>query len=94
MNAPIHKNVTLISFDDGDETIKVRLTEDFVGNYWAVDTANPDLAIGFGLSSIGAIADLFEKLPRAASEREDRAADRIAFNRDRSRDERKVEVVS
>lgn len=88
MNAPIlHKNVTLISFEDGDETIKVRLTEDFVGNYWAVDSANPDLAIGFGLSSIGAVADLFEKLPRAASEREER--DELAAKWDHARDIRK-----
>lgn len=92
MNAPIlHKNVTLISFEDGDETIKVRLTEDFVGNYWAVDTANPDLAIGFGLSSIGAIADLFEKLPRAASEREER--DDLAAKWDRARDYAKETVA-
>lgn len=86
MNAPVlQKNETLHRFDDGDETIMVRVRE--IGNeYIAVNDEAPDVA-GFGFSNIGAIADLFAKLPRAASEREER--DDMAAKWDHARDDRK-----
>jgi hypothetical protein len=83
-------NEKLISFDDGDETVVVRLRELPGAQFIAVDNANPDVA-GFGLSSIGAIADLFEKMPRAASDREER--DELAAKWDRARDYRKHGVA-
>lgn len=90
MNATVlHKSETIHRFEDGDEVIRVRLTEDFAGNYRAVDIERPDLATGTGLSSIGAIANLFEKLPRAESEREER--DELAAKWDHARDLRKHE---
>lgn len=87
MNATIlQKNEKLHRFEDGDETIVVRVRELPGGNYIAVDNDTPDVA-GFGLSNIGAIADLFEKLPRAASEREER--DERAARFDHAQDHRK-----
>lgn len=73
-------------FDDGDETITVRTRELPSGQYIAVDNECPDVA-GFGFSTIGAIANLFEKLPRAESDREER--DDRAARFDRAQDHRK-----
>lgn len=86
MNAPLQKNETLHSFEDGDETVTVRVREIPGSQYIAVCDDAPGVA-GFGFSNIGAIADLFEKMPRAASEREER--DALAAKWDHARDYRK-----
>lgn len=83
-------NEKLHRFDDGDEVITVRTRELSDRTYIAVDNENPDVA-GFGFSIIGAIANLFEKMPRAASEREER--DDLAARFDRAQDHRKHEVA-
>lgn len=70
-------------FEDGDETITVAVRELANGQYIAVDNECPDVA-GFGFSSFGAIANLFAKLPRAASEREER--DELAAKWDHARE--------
>jgi hypothetical protein len=61
-------------FEDGDETIVVKVMKLTDGTYAAVEHENFDdrSPIGNGFSSLEAIADLFEKLPRAKSEREER----------------------
>lgn len=95
MNAIIrNKADQLHHFEDGDESITVKTTKLSDGTYAAVEAENYDMRapLGFGFSTIGAIADLFEKMPRAKSEREDRAADRQAWAFDRARDYRKETV--
>ncbi len=61
----------IIKFEDGEETIVVCVLEYPNGEYSACELEVPQHPVGFGLSSIGAIADLFKKMPRAASEREE-----------------------
>jgi len=72
MNAPVLTKSKVISFNDGDETIRVRLIETVNGEYAAFDAENIDSPMGWGLTEMSAIADLFAKLPRAASDREER----------------------
>lgn len=85
----LHKGEQTWRFEDGDETIVVRTTLQPNGEYTAIDHENYDYdsPVGWGFSTIGAIADLFQKMPRAASEREER--DRQADNWDHQRDLRK-----
>lgn len=85
----LRKDEQLHRFEDGDETIVVRTIKQPNGEYSAIDHENYDLGfpVGFGASTIGAIADLFEKMPRAASEREER--DRQAGAWDHAQDHRK-----
>jgi hypothetical protein len=80
-------------FEDGDETIVVQTTLQPNGEYAAIDHENYDYdsPVGYGLSTIGAIADLFEKLPRAASDREERDYQAARF--DHARDLRKHQVA-
>ena len=89
-------------FQDGDETITVRTTLQPNGEYTAVDDSTYDCdcdqdgffstsPIGWGFSTIGAIADLFEKMPRAASDRAER--DDRAAHFDHARDLRKHGVA-
>jgi hypothetical protein len=89
--APLLKGEKLHTFrDDDGETVTVR-TRELPGNqYIAVDNENPDV-MGSGFSIIGAIANLFAKMPAAASEREER--DDLAAKWDRARDYRKHEVA-
>jgi len=94
MNAPvIHKNEKVFPFVDGDETIRVRVTKQPNNEYTAIDHDNYDYdsSVGWGLTELRAIADLFEKLPRAASEREER--DDMAARFDHQRDLRKHGAV-
>lgn len=81
--------VQLHTFADGEFTIVVRTEEQPNGEFTAIDHDNYDAgsAVGWGFSTIGAIADLFEKLPRAASDRED--FDRNAAVFDHARDLKK-----
>lgn len=72
-------------FDDGDEQISVTTRELPDRSYIAV-TGGAEVA-GFGFSTIGAIADLFAKMPAAASEREER--DEQAARFDHAQDHRK-----
>lgn len=88
MNAIIRQKETVHRFEDGDETITVRTRELPDNRYIAVVGDCPDVA-GFGFSTIGAIANLFEKLPRANSEREERDDQAARF--DHTRDLRKHE---
>lgn len=84
----------LHTFQDGDSTITVKTEEQPNGEFTAIDNDNydgPGSPMGWGFSTIGAIADLFERMPRAASERED--YDRNAAARDHARDLRKHEAV-
>lgn len=64
----------IFRFDDGDETVTVKTVEMSTGGYCAFDIEHCRECdpVGIGASTIGAIADLFEKMPRAASEREER----------------------
>jgi hypothetical protein len=84
------KSEQLHHFNDGDEVIVVRTTLQPNGEYTAIDHENYDYdsPVGWGFSTIGAIADLFEKMPRANSEREERA-DRQAQAFDHAQDHRK-----
>lgn len=68
---PLAKGEKLWRFQDGEETISVRIRELPGRQYIAVDNECPDVA-GFGLTELSACADLFRKLPQAASEREER----------------------
>ena len=79
----------IIPFQDGDETISVRLTEHCRNEFSATDAEN--FAIGYGYTELSAMADLFRKLPMAVSEREERR-DTVA-RWDRARDLRKHEVA-
>jgi hypothetical protein len=78
-----------LSFEDGDETIRVRVTEHYRNEFTAIDADNYDYdsPVGYGDTELSAIADLFEKMPRAASERE--ARDYQAERWDHARDHRK-----
>lgn len=79
-------------FDDGEESITVKVLELPNGEYLAFDNdGGRPIAIGQGFSSIGAIADLFKKLPAARSEQEERGA--LAQYLDHKRDLRKHEVA-
>lgn len=82
---PIHH------FSDGDETVSVRTSPLADGTYCAFNDGDDLGPIGFGFTTIGAIADLFAKMPRAASEREER--DEQAARFDYARDLRKHEVM-
>ena len=96
--------MTIHRFDDGDEVIVVQTTLQPNGEYTAIDTNTYDCdcdqdgffstsPVGWGFSEIGAIADLFEKLPRANSDREER--DDLAARFDYAQDHRKnYEAVS
>lgn len=88
----------LHTFADGEFTITVRTTLQPNGEYTAVDDNTYDCdcdqdgyfstsPVGYGLSTLGAIADLFEKLPRAESDREER--DDRAARFDHAQDHRK-----
>ncbi len=59
------------------------------GEYTAIDVDNyePGFPVGWGYSRFSAIADLFEQMPRAESEREER--DRLADRFDHQQDHRK-----
>lgn len=76
-------------FDDGDEQISVKTIELADGTYCAFElpVATDMGPIGFGFSTIGAVADLFVKMPAAASEREER--DEQAARFDHAQDHRK-----
>ena len=84
-------------FNDGDESVVISTYRHANGEYSAAEHEATGLRpigwgsglrpIGHGFSIIGAIADLFEKMPRAASEREER--DRHADLCDRNQDQRK-----
>lgn len=78
--------------DDGEKvTVKTELQPN--REYTAIDAVNYDYdsPVGYGLSEFQAIADLFEKLPRAESDREER--DRNADRFDHARDLRKQEAL-
>lgn len=92
----------IFPFADGEETIRVRVTEHYRNEFTAVDDATYDCdcdergffstsPVGYGDTQLSAIADLFEKLPRAASEREER--DHQAARFDHARDLRKHEAM-
>lgn len=91
MPNPLRKGQKIIRFEDGDETIAVLVTLEPNGEYSAIDHENYDYdsPVGWGVSNIGAIADLFAKLPRAASDREGRMSDRAGFAADHAADYRK-----
>jgi hypothetical protein len=76
----------LHTFQDDEFTITVKTEEQPNGEYSAIEADNydgPGSPMGWGFSTIGAIADLFERMPRAASEREER--DRMADKWDHDR---------
>lgn len=77
----------LHTFQDGEDTITVSTVSHSNGEYSAIEADNYDSPVGWGFSTIGAIADLFERMPRAASEREDFDRNAAAF--DHARDLRK-----
>lgn len=83
--------VQLHTFADGEFTITVRTEEQPNGEYTAVDN-DCGAVVGWGFSTIGAIADLFERLPRAESDREEYDRNAAAF--DHARDLRKHEAMS
>ncbi len=93
MNVQTRSDSKIIPFRDGDETIRVRLTKHagkHTNHFFAIEEDNRELfnfPIGYGDTEMSAIADLFEKMPRAASEREER--DRMADHWDHQRDLRK-----
>ena len=64
-----YANEKVFRFEDGDETIAVRVTEHYRNEFTAIDAENYDYdsPVGYGDTQLSAIADLFEKLPRAAS---------------------------
>lgn len=70
-----------------DDEITIKTEKQPNGEFTAIDADNYDLGspVGWGFSEFSAIANLFEQLPRAESEREDR----LAAQRDHSRDLRK-----
>lgn len=76
----------LHTFDDGEFTITVKTEKLPNGEYSAIDNDNydgPGSVMGLGFSQLSAIADLFERLPRAESDREE--FDHVAAQRDRAR---------
>jgi hypothetical protein len=77
----------LHTFQDGEITITVSTVSHSNGEYSAIDADNYDSTVGWGFSTIGAIADLFERMPRAASDREERDDRSARF--DRAQDHRK-----
>jgi hypothetical protein len=83
----------VFSFEDGEETIRIRVTEHYRNEFTAIDAENYDYdsPVGYGDTQLSAIADLFEKLPRAASEREE--CDHQVARFDHARDLRKHEVA-
>ena len=91
-------NPKTFRFQDGDETIRVRVTLQPNGEYTAIDDDNYDCdcdergffstsPVGYGDTELSAIADLFSKIPRAASEREERDDQAARF--DHAADHRK-----
>jgi hypothetical protein len=80
----------LHTFADGEFTITVRTEEQPNGEYTAVSVDDGPYVVGWGFSTIGAIADLFSRLPRAESDREE--YDRNAAARDRAQDHRKHDI--
>lgn len=89
MNITLRTGQQIHRFEDGDETVVVRTTKQPNGEYTAIDHENYDYdsPVGWGHTTLAAIADLFEKMPRAASEREER--DMMAARFDHQRDLRK-----
>jgi hypothetical protein len=81
----------LHTFQDGDSTITVSTVSHSNGEYSAIDADNYDSPVGWGFSTIGAIADFFSRAPRAASEREDYDRQAAAF--DHARDLHKHEIA-
>lgn len=73
----------LHTFADGEITITVSTVSHSNGEYSAIEADNYDSPVGWGFSTIGAIADFFSRAPRAASEREER--DRMADKWDHDR---------
>ena len=75
----------VFSFEDGEETIRVRVTEHYRNEFTAIDAENYDYdsPVGYGDTQMSAITDLFEKLPRAASEREERNDQAARWDRNR-----------
>lgn len=72
--------------DDGEFGINVKTEKLPNGEYAAIDADNydgPGSPMGLGFSLLSAIADLFEQLPRAASEREERDDRAVRFDRAR-----------
>jgi hypothetical protein len=70
----------IFRFDDGDERIAVQTAEMGDGSYCAFQIEPMTGPLGFGFSTIGAIADLFQKMPAAASEREERDEQAARFD--------------
>jgi hypothetical protein len=95
MNAPsnirpaLRASEKIFSFADGDETTRVLVTEHYRNEFTALDAENYDYdsPVGYGDTQMSAIADLFSKMPKAASEREERDVQADRF--DRARDYRK-----
>lgn len=83
-----------IQFQDGKDTITVITELQPNGEFSAIDDGTydgPGSAMGFGLTQLAAIFDLFGKLPRAASEREE--YDHQAARFDHARDHAKHGVI-
>lgn len=90
---PLRAGEKIFRFDEGDETIRVLVTEHCRNEFTALDAESYDNAspVGYGDTQLSAMADLFEKMPRAASEREERDEQDARF--DRARDLRKHQVA-
>lgn len=73
-------------FNEEDGKITVKTEQQPNGEFTAIDAENYDYdsPVGWGLSRFHAIADLFEKMPRAESEREERdlLADKLEHERE------------
>ncbi len=89
MTILIRDSAKLHHFDE--ITVKTQIQPN--GEYTAIDADNYDYdsPMGWGFSRFSAIADLFDKMPRAESERED--SNRAACAIDHARDLRKHEVA-
>jgi hypothetical protein len=83
MNAIIRNKSDQLHYFD-EITVSTSLQPN--GEYSAIDAENYDYdsPMGWGCTRFSAIADLFEKLPRAKSEREDRDALAAKWDHDRS----------
>lgn len=85
----LRKGEKIHRFADGEETIAVLVTEHSRNEFTAIEAENYDFnsPVGMGDTELSAIADLFSRLPRAASEREERDTQAARF--DHARDLRK-----